>query len=300
MPISRISVNPEKVVKKIPRIIHQMWLDRKIIDNTSVPLRYDTLTFAQSWPLHHPNWSFTLWNAEKVDKLFEKYELRKWKSFFQTQILTHIEKCDFSRYALLYIYGGVYVDLDYHCHKNLEPLLENRDFAWAFEPHEHAVAHGKEAFVYNGFMASSPGHWIWPKLMDDIVENYTGSGSLNDVLINTGPERLAVFCKKNNILGEIYFIPTCSVIPYSYISDKYGNPGASTGCYPAEAYAWTEWRAGTNWVNPNAPHLEMAQDRNVAATIVMLIILCVIFASSVSIIIVARLRKKSLFDNLRK
>src|SRR5437870_12637372 len=60
-------------------------------------------------------------------------------------------KCDFARFCVIYIFGGIYSDVDFYCSKNLDSLLENKHHIFTFEPEEH----GKN-YLYNGFFAAKP------------------------------------------------------------------------------------------------------------------------------------------------
>ena len=52
------------------------------------------------------------------------------------QISQIIMKCDLSRYAVLYFYGGIYHDLDYICYQPFDSLIANRDILLCREPVE--------------------------------------------------------------------------------------------------------------------------------------------------------------------
>ena len=43
---------------------------------------------------------------------------------------------DFGRYMVLHRFGGVYVDLDYECLKNIEPLLDGCEFVTSYTDDE--------------------------------------------------------------------------------------------------------------------------------------------------------------------
>src|SRR5947209_3295412 len=107
----------------IPKLIHHMWLQKGSIDLNEPPERYKS--FVESFHKCNPNFQFVFWNKKKVRELFQQNEqLKPWRHFYFHTLKFHIEKCDFARYALLFVYGGLYVDLDFQCLKPLHKLLK--------------------------------------------------------------------------------------------------------------------------------------------------------------------------------
>lgn len=39
---------------RIPRLIHQMWLDKKVKNNSECPKKYSSLGYPQSWKSNNP------------------------------------------------------------------------------------------------------------------------------------------------------------------------------------------------------------------------------------------------------
>lgn len=231
-----------------PKIIHQMWLDTKVRDNTEPPEKYRKLGYSETFKQLNPEFEYKFWNWEMVDKLFENPLLTPWKDFFYNGITRHIEKCDFARFAVLYIYGGVYVDLDFKCLKPLYPYVKNREFGCFFEPPEHIEDIDKtDRRLCNGFLISSKGHWIWPKFLDYIKENYT---VYHHVILNTGPAIFSHFEKKYHLLDNYphYFLDTCLFLPF--IDLRGGKYGISKICPPNPldyAVIVTFWNEGSGW-----------------------------------------------------
>jgi mannosyltransferase OCH1-like enzyme len=48
-------------------------------------------------------------------------------------------KADIARYEVIYTHGGVYLDTDFKCLRNIEPLLEGADFFSAWEDDERVA-----------------------------------------------------------------------------------------------------------------------------------------------------------------
>lgn len=163
---------------KIPKIIHQTWKDAEL------PPKFSKL--AETWKTLLPDWEYVLWtdemNRDFVAKHFphflEKYD----------QYPKNIQRADAIRYLLLKEYGGLYVDLDFECLENIEPLLGATDFIAGKEPYWHAERYGMPYIICNAFMASTPNNDFINFLCDKLI-NYpsTQVEHSSDVLNSTGP-----------------------------------------------------------------------------------------------------------------
>jgi len=234
--------------KNISLIIHQMWLDTKIEDNNDVPIKYNKLGFPKTWKDLNPEFSYKLWNRKMVKNLFDTPLLSRWKYFYYNVIQKHIEKCDFARYAILYAFGGIYVDLDFRCLKNFTNLVKRESLRLVYEPAEH-LFHGKR-IIANGFMSSAPLHEMWPKFMDFIMNNYS---SKKGELVNCGPHALTIFAYRAGIPKyPEYFLNSCKIFPLTgddlpskYCIRNMENPSLQKVL--DEAYCATFWRQGSGW-----------------------------------------------------
>ena len=230
---------------QIPKILHQIWLDRKEYDNETGPSKYHSAM--QSWRSKNPKFKFMFWNRRRIEQLWERPELSRWKQFYYS-LEVHIEKCDFTRYAILYIYGGLYCDLDFICLKDIIPLIDERELGWAYETVSHTSPSSPQfQKVYNGFLFSKPGHWVWPQLMDDIKKDYVREHwDWTQVISNTGPLRLGRFVHQNKLFQNRpdFFIDTCAIMPINY------QQQICPECQPdarETAYCMTRWNEGTGW-----------------------------------------------------
>jgi mannosyltransferase OCH1-like enzyme len=155
----------------IPRIIHQTWKDSRI------PQRFQV--FIDGWQKLQPDWEWRLWtdldNIRFVEAHYPLF-LEKYISFPYD-----IQRVDFARYLILRTFGGVYVDMDLQCFRNIEPLLGNFECVFSLEHESHARCHDVPFIVSNAFMAAIPGHPIFDLILNDI---------LNHVSTTTRPDRL--------------------------------------------------------------------------------------------------------------
>ena len=73
-----------------------------------------------------------------------------------------IQRADLIRYVLLYVYGGIYLDLDYVCLRNLGPLLElPADCDVGLVPSINITSR-----VTNSIMVSRPRAAFWLHVID--------------------------------------------------------------------------------------------------------------------------------------
>lgn len=153
---------------KIPKIFHRIWLG----DN---PMPEEFKIWGKTWTNLHPNWQMKEWNNTNGIKINHDY-IKYSKNVAQTS--------DLLRYEILYKHGGIYIDTDFVCQKNIEPLLEDASFVGAGE---------YENMVSAGFIAATPNHPIIKEailsLQDRIQLNMnqakaTGPGMLTSVWEN--------------------------------------------------------------------------------------------------------------------
>jgi len=263
-----MSEKEESKTKTIPKIIHQIWLDRDVWDNEIPPDKYLVLGYPQSWIEKNQDFQYNLWNKKKIWALFETHPvLKKYREFFLNGLIHFIEKCDFSRFAIMYAFGGVYVDMDFRCVKNLGPVIEGKTLQLWFEPIEHTE--GWDAHIgrrlYNGFMASSPGNPFWLEWMDYIKKSYN---PIRGAFMNTGPPGFSQWFQSKNYhnLHPEWLGDTCDVLPIisrgelaGICKEKHPNPIPTDREFyrfnPTKLpfkpfdkiFAYTLWHEGSGW-----------------------------------------------------
>lgn len=164
-------------MQTIPKIIHQIWVGPK-------PQPEEAARFTASWREHHPGWEMHLWTDENVPQ-----DLLNQGIYEETSNLS--QKADILKHELMNRFGGVYVDIDFECLRNIEPLLAGVSYFYGEE------LPGRPAL---GILGSTPGHpfsrWcqeripdLWPwqpgRILDETgpdffaraVESYLGEHS---------------------------------------------------------------------------------------------------------------------------
>ena len=193
---------------KIPRIIHQTWKD------SSIPSHY--ALWIKSWKQHHPGWEYLLWTDEMNIAFIKKYApdfLKIYESYPHA-----IQRVDAVRYFILYHIGGVFIDLDFECLENIEPLLENYECVFGIEPAEHCEYHKKELIVCNAFMACTQKNDFF-KIICERLHNDTRINKAVpewlEILESAGPFKLTEIYKTYPEKNKIKLIPSNLIYPFT-------------------------------------------------------------------------------------
>ncbi|MBB5754533.1 glycosyltransferase [Prosthecomicrobium pneumaticum] len=161
----------------IPKIIHQTW------KSADVPEAFRA--WQAGWRARHPDWDYRLWTDRDLLVFVAAHYPEHLASF--TAYRNGVERADAARYMLLEHFGGVYADLDAECLAAFDPLLTERRVVLCREPGEKAreigSSRGLPFLVFNGVMASPPGHPFWRHVRSrlEVARNAP------DVLDSTGP-----------------------------------------------------------------------------------------------------------------
>lgn len=142
---------------KIPKIFHQIWFDFGEGNGSEYPEKLKS--YRDSWINLHPDWQYKLWNEEEFLKILPENLYELYYSYNKM-----IKKVDFAKFVILYMNGGVYVDCDDECFKNIEPALGEYDVVLTFDYHIEQFSPGMA--IINSFMASVPKHPLFAFLIN--------------------------------------------------------------------------------------------------------------------------------------
>ena len=162
--------------RHIPHILHQIWHS---IHHVSPPEKYlkGTRTFREK----HPGWDYMLWDKKMSRSFIYKYY--RWFFPVYSGYDHWIKRVDSLRYFLLHFFGGVYLDLDSECWKNIESLLGNYGFVGCSN-------YRLPGEIGNGFLAAVPGH----PLLCEIIKKLPDTRK-KAVFDSTGPSFLGEMIK---------------------------------------------------------------------------------------------------------
>lgn len=145
-------------------------------------------------------------NPEMNFHLYDENECREFiKIHFHMYVLAAYDglipcayKADLWRYCVLYINGGVYIDIKYSCTNGFKFI--------ALTEKEHFVRDRPENCIYNALIVCKPRNLILFNCIHHIVNNVKNKFYGKDVLSPTGPRLLGLFfSKKERKQMEMYF-----------------------------------------------------------------------------------------------
>ncbi len=153
----------------IPRIIHQTWKTETLPDKAA--------PFAESWGRFNPSWRRILW----TDRMLLSFVAEHYPHLLELYMRYPREVCraDAGRYMLLHTFGGVYADIDVECLASFDVLENETRLVLCQEPPAHWQFHapyrGHPYVLFNGVMASPPGHPFLQHIISRLPETRDGS-----------------------------------------------------------------------------------------------------------------------------
>lgn len=206
--------------QKIPLIFHQIWyqgIDK--IKNPYSDCRKKCLAKLKEWE----GWEYMFWDKNSIEKLINENYPQFWDLYNYFDIM--VQKIDLAKYIILYHFGGVYVDMDMECVRNIAKLIKSSD--------ELIISRiPKPYWLYNnGILFSNPKNKFWIKFIDEIEKNKVKRWyHIKDYYIGntTGPLLFTNFIDKNKgrykikILDSKY-VESRSVDKDTYVFNHFGN-----------------------------------------------------------------------------
>ncbi|PRP76523.1 glycosyltransferase family 32 protein [Planoprotostelium fungivorum] len=204
----------------IPHIIHQSWKTKDL------PFKFER--WSGSWRTYNQNWRWILWTNEDNLAICERYFpwfLEKFKS-----MKGEIYRADLSRNMYLYLYGGVYADLDQEALRPIQPLFTKAkantekyfDRTSGNVSTATSVAYtgtmggGGIHSMPNAWMASTPEHPLWLFPLITALERKDG-GAPEEI---SGP--IALF-KSYEIYESLMKKENGEEAVWDYIKEKLGT-----------------------------------------------------------------------------
>lgn len=170
-----LSKQPRKLVGKakpprLPKIIHQQWKTDKIPEGM---FSQYSLQWKKLFP--EPEYKHILWTDKSGRKLIEEHF--PWFLEVYDKYPINIQRADSMRYFILYMYGGIYADLDYEPFVNFWEALPVDRVGLIESPYK------KNEQVQNSLMSSPPGDPFWNITFSLLYERRSDPR----VLSSTGP-----------------------------------------------------------------------------------------------------------------
>jgi len=185
------SVNLKKVYcPVIPLKIFQTW-HTKILP----PFMKENIEILKK---KHPNFEHFLFDDEDCRNFIEKYFDKEVVEAFDS-LIPGAYKADLWRYCVLYIHGGIYLDIKYQLVEGflLIALTEKEHFV---RDRKHSDISG----IYNGVMVCKPNNPILLQSINQIIENIKNNFYGLNPLQPTGPQLLSKIIKDKDVDVDLY------------------------------------------------------------------------------------------------
>jgi mannosyltransferase OCH1-like enzyme len=155
----------------IPKVIYQTY------KNENVPAL--TRFFIWLMKTRNPQYRYEFYDDKRIDTFFQaEFDESVYKSYKRIDI--GAAKADFFRYALLYKYGGVYLDIDGYTVRNLDDMIRPDDAAIITKERNPGIF-AQYALVF------AQGHPILKLCIDKILDNIEHDRYASDIHKLTGP-----------------------------------------------------------------------------------------------------------------
>ena len=219
----------------IPRIIHQIWLQGSEV----IPEHYKE--YQRSIIYKHPEWEYYLWSESSINQILTSDQLEVYNSM----IYLH-QKVDYARYIILYLYGGVYIDMDVKAHQPLDTLLER------FGNHNLIISKTNSNYIENMIGCGGNKHC----LNNGIIFSCKGNDNLGELIahINNNydcPEWLPRELCIQHTTGPIKFTDLLNNKPDVLILDPEFLEPCLLGKCDITDNTYLEHSHGLSWVNPH-------------------------------------------------
>lgn len=170
----------------IPTWIHQTWRSKQDVEHLS-----------NTWTTYHPGFKYTFYDDNAIDIFVRKYFDTRIYSVYK-RITNGSLKADFFRYCVLYIHGGVYVDIDITCIKPLtegivdfemDTLVTASDFQEKdYQPYNNGY---RRDCIYQAFLCAQPFHPFIKYMLNYMCFIINNNQYKHDIFRIGGPEAFA-------------------------------------------------------------------------------------------------------------
>ncbi|CAF0778515.1 unnamed protein product [Rotaria sordida] len=203
----------------VPAIIHQTWHD-----TDTIPI--DWQQASKSCQSFHPNYEYHLWTDKDARRLIEK-EFPCLLSTYDSYSYD-IQRADIIRLIALYIYGGIYLDLDIICLKSFDQL----------RTYKFVLPKTMPVGLSNDFILAAPKHPFLLQVLNDLPKyNRNYLTKYATVMFSTGPmfltheasyyrNRFSISVLSEELYGKYTHNSSRSLFRHLKASSWHGNDAA--------------------------------------------------------------------------
>ena len=149
---------------KIPKIIHRIWIGPR-------PFPTKHTNAVKSCKKLHPDWQFITWTNKDIENILNINPKYKWlfNEYKKGKKVVYQAQKDVLEYLILHKYGGIYLDADIYCLKNMDELIHKYKFFAGVEP---GTRWSKKPVLSNRVVGSSPNNKIMHDTLQIAALNY--------------------------------------------------------------------------------------------------------------------------------
>lgn len=175
---TQVRVKSMTTKKLIPRIVHQTWFEpitRKRYPNFS--------RLVESW--NQTGWEYSFYDDDDASRFISDHFPPEVKEAYDT-LNPGAFKADLFRYCLLFIKGGVYADVDVMAESLLDSVIDD-DSSFISPVDNVGEITGHQHCLWNGLIASSPGHPFLAAAIETVVNNVRNRFTTVDIMDSLCP-----------------------------------------------------------------------------------------------------------------
>jgi mannosyltransferase OCH1-like enzyme len=196
----------------IPKVFHTIWVQGELPD--------EYRPWFDSWLAHHPNWQHRLWSEADFLPLISDCN----RAIYDTAV-NHAQRAEIASKEILLRLGGVFLDADFECLRNIDGLLKGVECFTGQESPGQLSA---------GIVGAVPDHPAVRVIVDDITRSIVAQRDAGrEQNHGAGPWILQRLWRRRD---DVTVFPPEVFYPYLWT-----EPKPST--YPATAYAAHHWKA---------------------------------------------------------
>jgi len=152
----------KEVGRLVPKIIHQTWFEPVTKD------KYPNMSrLIESWK--KSGWEYYFYDDDTAGEFLGMHFPSEVREAYES-ITPGAFKADLFRYCVLLIRGGVYADMDVLLQTNLDDAIA-KDVGFMTPIDEPGIQVGHRSCLWNGLIASAPGHPFLARTIEIVVNN---------------------------------------------------------------------------------------------------------------------------------
>lgn len=151
----------------IPKVIHQIYFDL----NGGIENKPLFVKSIHSYKSCMPDYLHILWSRSDCERLIKNYMPKVFN--FYKNLKYDIQRIDFAKFVIIYLYGGFYSDLDIIANKSFNDLLrKNLIFYKHAKSNKKNPYNGKKEKYANDFFGSEKNSNLWLYVIKECIINY--------------------------------------------------------------------------------------------------------------------------------